>query len=227
MILPLLSYGQTKQDELSQNLFLRGASNRRSSTKHVILVTACKNNQYARVFLIDDLRHSEMGAEGFPEGQCHDGRSSPPFPTRKVPALKQCAIVALFLGNNALGDNGVTALASGLAHAGGLQELHLNDNEVSYFLFVDKGRRTLPLSFRPTHRQHRGIDYLASSYGVCRKRVPGIQQPLHLRTGEGVPAVKSMPFSHEELLFYSFVATTGESEGDDRSTRQNRCCGKV
>lgn len=49
----------------------------------------------------------------------------------KVPALKQCVIVALFLGNNAVGDQGADALAEGLRHAKGLQELHLNDNEAS------------------------------------------------------------------------------------------------
>lgn len=40
--------------------------------------------------------------------------------------------MALFLGNNAIGDKGAEALADGLRHARGLQELHLNDNEASY-----------------------------------------------------------------------------------------------
>lgn len=48
-----------------------------------------------------------------------------------MPALKSCVIVALYLGNNAMGDQGITALADGLACARGLQKLHLNDNEVS------------------------------------------------------------------------------------------------
>lgn len=51
--------------------------------------------------------------------------------TSKVPALKQCVIVKLFLGGNAIGDHGATSLANGLTHASGLQELHLNDNEAS------------------------------------------------------------------------------------------------
>lgn len=52
----------------------------------------------------------------------------PPQP--QAPALKDCVIVALHLGNNALGDKGLTSLADGLRHARGLQKLHLNDNEV-------------------------------------------------------------------------------------------------
>ncbi|CAM9692841.1 unnamed protein product, partial [Hapterophycus canaliculatus] len=46
-----------------------------------------------------------------------------------APTLKSCVIVALYLGNNAMGDKGVTFLADGLSHARGLQKLHLNDNE--------------------------------------------------------------------------------------------------
>lgn len=52
-------------------------------------------------------------------------------PTSQAPALKSCVIVALHLGNNAIGDKGITALADGLRHARGLQKLHLNDNEAS------------------------------------------------------------------------------------------------
>lgn len=48
----------------------------------------------------------------------------------QAPALKRCAIMALYLGNNAMGDQGVASLADGLSHARGLQILHLNDNEV-------------------------------------------------------------------------------------------------
>eukprot|EP00903_Cladosiphon_okamuranus_P014760 g13677.t1 len=48
-----------------------------------------------------------------------------------APALKRCVIVALHLGNNAMGDKGITALTDGLKHARGLQKLHLNDNEAS------------------------------------------------------------------------------------------------
>lgn len=48
-----------------------------------------------------------------------------------MPALKSCVIVALYLGNNSMGDKGVTSLADGLRHARGLQTLHLNDNEAS------------------------------------------------------------------------------------------------
>lgn len=51
-------------------------------------------------------------------------------PKPQAPALKSCMIVALHLGNNAMGDKGITALADGLRHARGLQKLHLNDNEV-------------------------------------------------------------------------------------------------
>lgn len=50
-------------------------------------------------------------------------------PESQVPALKRCVIVALHLGNNAMGDKGITVLADGLKHARGLQKLHLNDNE--------------------------------------------------------------------------------------------------
>lgn len=52
-------------------------------------------------------------------------------PQSQAPALKRCVIVALHLGNNAMGDKGITALAEGLRHARGLQKLHLNDNEAS------------------------------------------------------------------------------------------------
>lgn len=53
------------------------------------------------------------------------------FPRQpQAPALRSCVIVALYLGNNAMGDKGVTFLADGLKHARGLQKLHLNDNEV-------------------------------------------------------------------------------------------------
>lgn len=38
--------------------------------------------------------------------------------------------MALYLGNNAMGDTGITALADGLRFARGLQKLHVNDNEV-------------------------------------------------------------------------------------------------
>lgn len=38
--------------------------------------------------------------------------------------------MALYLGNNAMGDKGIAALADGLRHARGLQKLHVNDNEV-------------------------------------------------------------------------------------------------
>ncbi|CAN0155658.1 unnamed protein product [Scytosiphon promiscuus] len=48
---------------------------------------------------------------------------------RLAPALKRCVVVFLYLGNNAMGDKGVTLLADGLRHARGLQKLHLNDNE--------------------------------------------------------------------------------------------------
>lgn len=58
------------------------------------------------------------------------------YPVLKAPALKQCVIVNLFLGNNAIGDEGVTTLADSLTHARGLQELYLNDNEVSFLHVV-------------------------------------------------------------------------------------------
>ncbi|CAM9253696.1 unnamed protein product, partial [Ectocarpus sp. 4 AP-2014] len=48
-----------------------------------------------------------------------------------APALKDCVIVALHLGNNALGDKGLCSLADGLRHARGLQKLHLNNNEIT------------------------------------------------------------------------------------------------
>ncbi|CAM9585290.1 unnamed protein product, partial [Laminaria digitata] len=46
-----------------------------------------------------------------------------------APALKTCVIVALYLGGNAIGDEGVASMAGGLTHARGLQKLHLNNNE--------------------------------------------------------------------------------------------------
>lgn len=52
-------------------------------------------------------------------------------PKPQAPALRSCVIVALHLGNNAIGDKGIVALADGLRHARGLQKLHLNDNEAS------------------------------------------------------------------------------------------------
>ena len=50
-------------------------------------------------------------------------------PLSQAPALKTCVISALYLGNNAIGDEGVACMADGLSHARGLQELHLNNNE--------------------------------------------------------------------------------------------------
>lgn len=40
--------------------------------------------------------------------------------------------MALYLGNNAMGDKGINALAEGLRFARGLQRLHVNDNEVNH-----------------------------------------------------------------------------------------------
>ncbi|CAM9333209.1 unnamed protein product [Ectocarpus fasciculatus] len=61
-----------------------------------------------------------------------------------APALKDCVIVALHLGNNALGDKGLISLADGLRHARGLQKLHLNDNEIT-----DVGCHSLANSLGP------------------------------------------------------------------------------